>query len=43
MTGRARKAIQRRDLDALTDVIDGLRRTVDTFRSLASRKQTPGG
>jgi molecular chaperone DnaK len=42
LTGRAKKAIQRRDLDALTDVIEGLKRTVDTFRSLAARKQTAG-
>jgi len=40
---RARKAVERRDLDALTDVAEGLKRTVDTFRSLAGRKQTPGG
>jgi molecular chaperone DnaK len=40
---RAKKAIDRRDLDALTDVVEGLKRTVDTFRSLAGRKQTPGG
>jgi len=39
---RAKKAIQRRDLDALHDVAEGLKRTVDTFRSLAGRKQTPG-
>ena len=39
---RARKAVQRRDLDALMDVAEGLKRTVDTFRSLAGRKQTPG-
>jgi molecular chaperone DnaK len=42
LMGRAKKAIQRRDLDALMDVADGLKRTVDTFRSLAGRKQTPG-
>jgi molecular chaperone DnaK len=42
LMARAKKAIQRRDLDALMDVAEGLKRTVDTFRSLAGRKQTPG-
>jgi len=42
LMARAKKAIQRRDLDALIDVAEGLKRTVDTFRSLAGRKQTPG-